>query len=253
MKRNGWGRVTTIVWVAAVLACGGTGGDSSSGSAPQPTVVSVSPAPDDSAASAVAVVSATFDANMGAASAATFVVYGSLTGKRSGTFSGGGTAPLSFDPSGNFKAGELVEVTLTQGLASTGGLALDPPYVFRFTVETGGGTGAFVDTQTIAGRTNAVAVAAGDWDGDGDVDLATADFGADRVTLLANDGAGGFFRSGRSEPPGGRLGPRGRGLGRGRRPGSRGGQFRLQQRRHPEERRQLQFQAVRHGRRPAWG
>ena len=34
--------------------------------------------------------------------------------------------------------------------------------------------------------------AAGDWDGDGDLDLAVANFGADQVRILENDGTGGF-------------------------------------------------------------
>ena len=155
-------------------------------------MVSVFPPANESSASAVTVVSATFDKNMNAASAGSFTVYGSQTGKLSGTYTGGGTTSLSFDPAANFKPGEEIEVTLTQSLTSTGGAGLDPPYVYRFLVETGGGTGVFLDAQTVSGQADAIALAAGDWDGDGDLDLAVANFGADQVRILMNDGTGNF-------------------------------------------------------------
>jgi len=119
-------------------------------------------------------------------------VYGSQTGKISGTYAGGGTTSLSFDPAGNFKPGEEIEVTLSQSLTSTSGAGLDQPYVYRFWVETGGGTGVFLDEQTVPGQVGASALAAGDLDGDGDLDLAVADFGANSVRILKNDGAGNF-------------------------------------------------------------
>jgi hypothetical protein len=155
-------------------------------------VVSVFPQPDDSAASAGDVVSSTFDKNMNPASAGSFTVQGSLTGKLSGTYTGGGTTTLSFDPAANFKLGEEIEVTLTQSLTSTGGAELDQSYVYRFVVETGGGTGIFVDSQTVPDQFNATAVVAGDWDGDGDLDLAVANSGGDKVYILRNDGTGNF-------------------------------------------------------------
>ena len=90
-------------------------------------MVSVFPPANESAATAVTVVSATFDKNMNSASAGSFTVYGSQTGKLSGTYTGGGTTGLSFDPTANFKPGEEIEVSLTQSLTSTGSAGLDPP------------------------------------------------------------------------------------------------------------------------------
>jgi hypothetical protein len=115
-----------------------------------------------------------------------------MSGRLSGTYFGGGSPTLDFDPARDFKPGEEIEVSLTRDLTSTGGGELDPAYVFRFRALTEGGTGRFVDSQTIDNRTNAVAVVAGDWEGDGDLDLAVADFGANRITILRNNGAG-FF------------------------------------------------------------
>jgi len=160
-----------------------------------PIVVSVSPLANESAASAVNVVSVTFDKNMNSATTGSFRVYGSQTGKVSGTYAGGGTTSLSFDPAGNFKPGEEIEVTLTQSLTSTSGAGLDQPYVYRFWVETGGGTGVFLDEQTVPGQVGASALAAGDWDGDDDLDLAVGNFGANTVVILKNDGSGTFTPS----------------------------------------------------------
>jgi len=192
--------VATLWMMFGLWACGGTGGDGAPSVMQPPEVVSVFPQPDDNAASAAAAVSATFDQDMSPASAGSFSVHGSLSGRLSGIYSGGGTPTLSFEPAANYRPGEEVEVALTQFLTSTGGVELDQPYVYRFVVAVGGGTGIFLDAQTIVNQFNAIAVTAGDWDGDGDLDLAVANFGGDSVTILKNDGAGNFSESGRIAP-----------------------------------------------------
>jgi hypothetical protein len=63
---------------------------------------------------------------------------------------------------------------------------LDQPYVYRFWVETGGGTGTFLDVQTVSVQANAIALVAGDWDGNGSLDLSAADNGSDSVHILDN-------------------------------------------------------------------
>ena len=108
MKQLRWIRIAAICCVFGVWACGGSGEGSSSNSVQQPGVVSVLPPANESTANAVAVVSATFDKNMNSASAGSFTVYGSQTGKLSGTYAGGSTTSLSFDPAANFKPGEEI-------------------------------------------------------------------------------------------------------------------------------------------------
>ena len=132
LKQVRWIHIAAICSVFGVWACNGAGEESSSSTVQPPSVVSVSPLANESAASAVNVVSATFDKNMNSASTGSFTVYASQTGKISGTYAGGGTTSLSFDPTGNFKPGEKIEVTLTQSLTSTSGAGLDQPYVYRF-------------------------------------------------------------------------------------------------------------------------
>jgi hypothetical protein len=54
------------------------------------------------------------------------------------------------------------------------------------------GSGSFAGVASVVGQTDARGVAAGDWDADGDLDLAVANFGANSVVALRNNGAG-FF------------------------------------------------------------
>jgi len=53
-------------------------------------------------------------------------------------------------------------------------------------VETLDGTGDFAVENTISDQIGASTLAAGDWDGDGNLDLAVANFGANRVDVLGN-------------------------------------------------------------------
>jgi hypothetical protein len=130
---------------------------------------------------------------MNPASAGGLVVQGTMSGRPPGTYSGEGTPILSFELDSSFRPGEGIEVVLTQALSSSDGVGLGQPYVYRLVVETGGGSGVFIDGQTIGAMANPIAAVAGDWDGDGDVDLAIADFGSNSIALLRNDGIGTFF------------------------------------------------------------
>jgi hypothetical protein len=131
---------------------------------------------------------------MNAANGNTFVVNGSQRGRLSGTYSGGGTATLSFDPDNDFKPGEEAEVTLTTGLTTTGGSTLDRPFTYRFrgAVTITGGNGTFTSVDTVGVGSRPATVTAGDWDGDGDLDLAVANRLSFDVTILVNDGMGSF-------------------------------------------------------------
>jgi hypothetical protein len=133
-----------------------------------------------------AAITATFDEDMRPASNSTFVAYGSQTGKLAGTYSGGGSDTLRFDPDNRFKVGEKIEVILTDPLTSTQGQSLETPFVYRFRAEVLAGTGDFEPADTVPGQTNAQGLAAGDWDGDRDLDLAAANFSASRVDILEN-------------------------------------------------------------------
>jgi hypothetical protein len=194
MDKNIILKIVVLLSLLSLLACGsGSGGSSDGGAAKNPPELEgVDPAANDSSVLAGAAITAAFDKDMRTGSDTTFAVYGSQTGKLAGTYTGGGSDTLRFDPDNRFQIGEMVEVILTGSLTSTQGESLESPVVYRFRAETLAGTGIFTAADTVAGQTNAQDLAAGDWDGDGDVDLAVANSGAGRVDILENDGTGDF-------------------------------------------------------------
>jgi hypothetical protein len=121
MDKNIMIKILLLLSLLSLLAC-----DSSSGSSPDrgadedpPELEDVDPAANDSSALVGAAITATFDKDMRSGSDSTFVVYGSQTGKLAGTYTGGGSDTLQFDPDDGFKIGEEIEVILTDSLTST--------------------------------------------------------------------------------------------------------------------------------------
>jgi hypothetical protein len=197
-------KILVLMMLAAFLSlfifggCNSGGGSGSNEVAypigQSPKLENVDPSANDSSVLVGSGITATFDQDMDPATVGNFVVYGSLTGKLSGVYSGGGSDTLRFDPDAgaDFKIGEEIEVILTDLLTSTDGLSLESPVVYRFRAEARGGSGDFTEADTVAGQLNVSGLAAGDWDGDGDLDLAVANNGASQVSILENDGTGDF-------------------------------------------------------------
>ncbi len=156
-----------------------------------PEVTALLPDANESSVFLTDPISATFDKTMNAAEATSFVAHGAFTGKLTGTYSGAGTATLSFSPSAGFKAGEEIEVTLTDALSSTAGRPAIP-FVYRFRAEVLSGSGVLISADSVDSQNDVRGVVAGDWDADGDLDLAAANFGANSVTILRNNGNGSF-------------------------------------------------------------
>ena len=151
-------------------------------------LASVSPPAHDLDAAQDADVTATFDDDMNVGDATSFVVHGSMAGKRlSGSYGGDGTTALSFDPTVDFQPGELVTVTLTTDLTSTGALDLGAPYIWQFRAAAGSAGGVF-DTETTAADNfdGASSVHAGDIDGDGDLDLLGVAYYSHQVAWFDN-------------------------------------------------------------------
>ncbi len=172
----------------------------------QPTFSSSSPANATHATALSANLSATFSEAIasGTVSSSTFVVHGGFIGKHStggtasthkdGTYTGQGTTTLTFNPGLNFKAGELVQVTLTTGLQNSSAQALSSAKVYQFRAATSGGPVVFsnVSRDVETGTTNKTRTTSiGDLDGDGDLDLITGNFGDVNRVYLGN-GSGSF-------------------------------------------------------------
>jgi len=63
------------------------------------------------------------------------VITGKNTGIIPGVFSGGETTSVIFNPTNDFKPGELITVTLTSGLQNTSNASLTTPHSFSFTTK----------------------------------------------------------------------------------------------------------------------
>ncbi len=133
---------------------------------------------------------------MAAPTAANFVVYGSMTGKHSGTYSGGGSNQLVFtpDPSHPFLIGETVSFSLTNGLTANDGLSsLAIPFVGSFAVNgTQTSVGPFLSYYSAVpvGAGNPTALAGADFTGDGRRDLLVVDNSSAMLDILVNNGNG---------------------------------------------------------------
>jgi hypothetical protein len=186
--------------VLSFVACNGSGSGSEGGGgagagANPPLLTGTNPAANNTSVLSGSLIATTFDKNMKAASADTFVVYGNQTGKKTGLYTGGGSQTLVFNPDNAFKVGEILEIILTSSLTATDGAALASPVVYRFWSEALAGTGVFTAGNTIAPQSGATGLAVGDWDGDGDNDLAVANFSNSTVVILRNDPLGDFSAS----------------------------------------------------------
>ena len=122
----------------------------------------------------------------------TFRVVGSQSGNHTGTFSfTNNNMNVVFNPTTDFKPGEVVSVILTSGIHSTNNDSLANGFTYSFTIASAPATATFINrtffnTQFGWGRS----IASGDLDNDGDIDIAF--IGAYSVETAINNGSGQF-------------------------------------------------------------
>jgi gliding motility-associated-like protein len=121
--------------------------------------------------------------------ASNIAITGINTGIISGTFSGGGTTSVVFNPTTDFKPGEVITVTLTSALENTSGGPLSPPQTFSFTTRNAATPSPTFTAADIATSADGVrSVFAADMDGDGDMDILSASQIDDTIAWYENDG-----------------------------------------------------------------
>tara|TARA_R110002124_G_scaffold240363_1_gene405557 strand:- start:52 stop:9615 length:9564 start_codon:yes stop_codon:yes gene_type:complete len=134
----------------------------------------------------------TFNDNMDNTTLTTsnILVFGSLSGKVAGSISiSGNTA--TFDPTADFLDGEEVSVVVTTNVENSSNVAIEGPRVFDFNVD---GSGEYItkdDTLKSVGQ-DPYDVLIIDVDLDGNLDLVTNDATDNTVSILLNDGTGGY-------------------------------------------------------------
>ncbi|MBI3195337.1 MAG: Ig-like domain-containing protein [Ignavibacteriae bacterium] len=139
-------------------------------------------------------ISATFNVAMNTTTlnASNILIHGSQSGKHAGVITPSGDTAFTFDPTTDFMAGEIINVTLTKNITSASGDSLTNGYHWSFTVATMPSCGIFttkVDYQT---GTYPYSVYASDVDNNGSVDILTANMDAYTVSVLKNIGDGTF-------------------------------------------------------------
>ncbi|MEL6561003.1 MAG: FG-GAP-like repeat-containing protein [Bacteroidota bacterium] len=161
------------------------------------TLTSSSPAANSINISANSSITLNFDEIVNSASANenNIVISGNQSGLVDGSFSGGGTASITFDPSEEFFSGEIITVTLTDGLIGIMG-EVAAEISIQFTIASLPGPGIFEDQQTITGNaTSPRSVFAADIDGDGDMDVLSASTSDDRIAWYENNGSQSFTQN----------------------------------------------------------
>ncbi|NNF56829.1 MAG: T9SS type A sorting domain-containing protein [Rhodothermaceae bacterium] len=104
----------------------------------------------------------------------------------------GSTQTATVQLSETLVPGEELSVSVTTAVHNDGNQAMPMPFVWHVVAAVPGGTGTFIGGGAEAVGSVPYAIAASDFDGDGHLDLATADRGSNRVSILDGDGAGAF-------------------------------------------------------------
>jgi len=119
-------------------------------------------------------------------------IFSQLKGLITGTFSGGGTNTITFDPNIEFFHGDKIEVSINEKVKSVTGHKLAVTYSISFHTETSPVTQVTFSAHPVITHTdNATGMDVTDIDGDGDLDLVSCSF-ASELLWHENDGDGNF-------------------------------------------------------------
>ncbi|MEK7264214.1 MAG: LamG-like jellyroll fold domain-containing protein, partial [Bacteroidota bacterium] len=121
-----------------------------------------------------------------------FIVSGSVSGRHRGSFSfSGGNTIATFNPTTDFKNGEVVTVNVSSNVKDNTNTSVQS-FVSQFTVDVSGGNGVFTNTSTVTVGNLPIGMTSGDLDNDGDIDIVTANDASNNLSLLKNNGLGNF-------------------------------------------------------------
>jgi hypothetical protein len=142
-------------------------------------------------------ISATFNStlNTTTVSTSTFAVHGGFSGYLDGAFSfSDGDTQLDFDPTNDFKPGEVLQISASQAISSSGGDPLQP-FVWNFTTATEE-SNAILSSHPVSptfGAQTSHDIALGDLDGDSDLDVVVGKYDDLAETVWLNNGFGSFI------------------------------------------------------------
>lgn len=159
-----------------------------------PIVKSVDPSQNALNVSKSTNISVTFNVPMNPSTLTTnnILVYGSQYGKHTGAITLSGDTSFTFDPTTDFRPGEVVTVTLTKNIMTATGDSLTNGYHWSFTIHYSISTGTFADTVNYATGSFPIQVFIYDIDNDADGDIVLANQNSDSISVLKNNGDGTF-------------------------------------------------------------
>ncbi|MBI3189344.1 MAG: VCBS repeat-containing protein, partial [Ignavibacteriales bacterium] len=136
---------------------------------------------------------ATFNVAMSTSSlndTTSFIVSGSVSGRHRGSFSfSGGNTIATFNPTNDFKNGEVVTVNVSSNVKDATNTQVKP-FESQFTIATVPSTGTFATKVDYAIGIAPTTVFISDIDGDGDADVAVSNYNSNTVSILKNNGDG---------------------------------------------------------------
>jgi hypothetical protein len=159
-----------------------------------PPIISTSPGQNEINVPATTDISITFNTYMDPVTFtdASINVNGNFTGRHSGTISyNAPSMTVTFDPDTDFDIGEIVSVTLTTDITSSGGTPLAAPYTWSFTTAVENSTtGAFAYETKYDFASAVKEVLAIDIDNDNDLDVIRLDSDSEDFMVFVNTGDG---------------------------------------------------------------
>ncbi|MEK7263930.1 MAG: FG-GAP-like repeat-containing protein [Bacteroidota bacterium] len=158
-------------------------------------VTAISPAQNALNVSPSANVEVTFNTALTTSSlndTTSFIVSGSVSGRHRGSFSfSGGNTVATFNPTNDFKNGEVVTVNVSSNVKDNTNTSVQS-FVSQFTIMNVASTGKFATEEIYATGYGPNSLFVSDIDGDGDGDIAVANLYDDTLSILINNGNGTF-------------------------------------------------------------
>ena len=163
-----------------------------------PTVTAISPIQNELNILTNQAINITFSESMDPSTITSENIH--ISGSISGNIGGGfgfanSNSIIAYNVSPDYFPGEIVTVTITTGVKSAAGVALEYPYSWSFTVKSGTATASLVQNNLQIGEVinnGPSDVNISDVDHDGDADLVWTYFGYSKFMVSLNNGSGTF-------------------------------------------------------------
>lgn len=160
-----------------------------------PHVLSISPSRNQNDVDPATNITVTFDMDVNGATfdPESFIAHGSQSGIKSGSFSYNALDWIfTYNRASDFLPGEVATVIMTDAIKSAEGVSMSKPWVSTFTVATAEAPADFSSRTPYSAGDGPSAVTSADFDGDGSADIAVANSLSHDVSILLNNGSGGF-------------------------------------------------------------